>query len=190
MNEIKKSSPLRNRKPSVRFRYIGFGILTVLMALLLVQPSEAAEKRFVVVVQRGKTDNGLIVGKLSVDGKDVGTVYENAEKKIPAGNYKGVIRHESKKNFVQGPGGKLGQKGDFLLEVAGVPGRSDILFHAGNKKEHSTGCILCGPATKDKKSGDWIAPKALKELRLLFYDGQDNPTATPDKAIVIEVKNR
>lgn len=160
------------------------------MVFLLLQPSDAAEKRFVVVVQREKTEKGLVIGKLSVDGKVIGTVYENADKKIPAGTYKGVVRTESKKGFAQGPGGKLGNKGDFLLEVAGVPGRSDLLFHAGYLQKHSTGCILCGGATKDKKSGHWIAPKTLRDLRLLFYDGNDNSIATPNKAIVIEVKDR
>jgi hypothetical protein len=188
MNEAKIVPKSLKLKQFFRLRYIGISILTATMVLLLVQSSEAAERRFVVVVQREKTEKGLIFGKLSVDGKVIGTVYENAEKKIPAGSYRGVLRYESKKNFVQGPGGKLGHKGDFLLEVAGVPGRSDILFHAGNKKEHSEGCILCGPALKDKKSGVWIAPKTLKEVRLLFYDGKDNPTGTPDKVIKVEVK--
>lgn len=190
MIEINIVSKFLKIKQPFRLRCIGTSILTAMMVLLLVQTSEAAEKRFVVVVQREKTEKGLIAGKLSVDGKVIGTVYENADKKIPAGIYRGVVRMESKKNFVQGPGGKLGHKGDFLLEVAGVPGRSDILFHAGNKKEHSEGCILCGSSIKDKKGGDWIAPKTLKELRLLFYDGKDNPTGTPDKVITVKVEDR
>jgi hypothetical protein len=165
------------------------GVLLILTALALIQSSEAAEKRFVVVVQREKTEKGLIVGKLSVDGKLIGTVYENVDRKIPAGSYRGMVRKESKKNFVQGPGGKLGKTGDFLLEVAGVPGRSDILFHAGDKQKHSTGCILCGPASKDRNSGEWVAPEALRKLRLLFYDGKDNPSGVPNKAITVEVKD-
>jgi hypothetical protein len=166
---------------------VAFASFTGLVACVALSAAES--KPFNVVVQRGKTEKGLVIGKLSVNGKEIGTCYENAEKKIPAGTYKGVLRTKSGKNFVQGPGGKLGKSGDFLLEVAGVPSRSDILFHPGNKKEHSEGCILCGPATKDPKTDALIAPGTLKKLRLAFYDGNDKPTATPDKAIRIEVRD-
>ena len=96
-----------------------------------------------------KVEGGLTIGKLSVNGQELGPCYENADKQIPAGAYGGVLRYTSQKYFVQSPGGKLGKTGDFLLEVARVPGRTDILFHAGNKAEHSMGCILCGPASTD-----------------------------------------
>jgi hypothetical protein len=142
----------------------------------------------VVVVQREKTENGLVRGKILVNGQPVGASYENADKTIPAGTYKGVLRTKSMKNFVQGPGGKLGKSGDFLMELAGVPKRTDILFHAGNKPEHSEGCIMCGPATKDPKTGDPVAPETLKKLRLLFYE-TDTPNSTPDKEIKIEVRD-
>lgn len=149
----------------------------------------ADSKKFAIVVQRDKTQAGLVIGKISVNGQEVGTTYENAEMKIPAGTYKGVLRYKSSKNFVQGPGGKLGKSGDFLIEVTGVPKRTDILFHAGNRPEHSEGCIMLGPATREPKTNDPVAPEALKKLRLLFYDGVDSPNATPDKAISIEVKD-
>jgi hypothetical protein len=149
---------------------------------------QGAPEKFTVVVQREKTVDGLVIGKLLANDKELGTCYENDEKKISAGTYKGVLRYKSGKNFVQSPGGKMGMKGDFLLEVAGVKGRTDILFHPGNKKEHSEGCILCGPATKDPKTGDVFAPDALKKLRLAFY-GTDTPNATPDKTIEIIVRD-
>lgn len=162
--------------------------VSVAIGLLLVASSRsAAPKEFAITVQRGKTEDGLLVGKISVNGMEIGTCYENAEKKIPAGTYKGFLRYKSTKNFVQGPGGKLGKTGDFLVEVSGVPKRTDILFHAGNKPEHSEGCIMLGPATKDPKTDEPIAPEALKKLRLLFYDGNDSPNGTPDKAITIEI---
>jgi hypothetical protein len=164
-------------------------LLTVLLISSFVIGTAAAPKPFNVIVQREKTQDGLVTGKLLVNGEEIGTCYENAERKIPAGTYKGVLRYRSNKNFVQGPGGKLGKTGDFLLEVAGVPRRTDILFHAGNRPEHSEGCIMCGPATRDPKTGQPLAPEALKQLRLLFYDGVDMPTNTPDKAIQIEVRD-
>lgn len=166
-----------------------FAPLAVCLVLFPGWAITADRQTFKVVVQRQKTEGGLVIGKLSADGQDLGTCYENAAKKIPAGTYKGVLQTSSQKNFVQGPGGKLGHSGDFLLEVAGVPGRTDILFHAGNKPEHSEGCIMGGPATTDAKTGEHFAPEALRKLRLLFYDGQDRPNGSPDKAITIEIRD-
>lgn len=106
---------------------------------------KGASEEFLIRIKRSATaKDGLLSGELSVNGESLGTCYENADKMIPKGTYKGVLRYASGKNFVQGPGGVLGHSGDFLVEVAEVPHRTDILFHAGNKKEHSEGCILCG----------------------------------------------
>jgi len=164
----------------------GFALL--LVSSLLASSATAQDKEFRVVIQRMSTKDGLLNGKMSVNGEAIGATHENAEKKIPAGTYKGVLRSKSMKNFVQGPGARLGKTGDFLLEIAGVPKRTDILIHAGNKPEHSEGCIMLGPATKNL-DGEPIAPDGLKKLRLLFYDGEDSPSATPNKSITIEVKD-
>lgn len=156
---------------------------------------EAAEpKPFNILVQRGKTADGLIIGKLFVNGKEVGPCYEKAAKHIPAGKYKAHLRYESGKNHIQGPGGKLGKKGDFLIELNDFTDKTGkkwtvVQFHAGNKPEHSDGCILGGAATKDRKTGEWIAPETLRKMRLLFYDGKDTPSSTPNKVITVEVKD-
>ncbi len=167
--------------------------LTLAVFVLSLTPAElrsagALSKEFRVVVIRQKTEGRLISGRVSVDGKDIGPCYENEAKAISAGTYRGVIRTRSMKNFVQGPGGRLGRTGDFLLEVADVPHRTDILFHPGNRPEHSDGCILGGPATTDPATGDHIAPPTLKSMRLAFFDGHDNPDRNPDKAITVEVR--
>jgi len=162
-------------------------LLLTLTSLLTGLPPEPREETFTIIVQREKTNDGLVTGQLTVNGTKVGTCYENDTKKIPAGTYNGVLRTKSGKNFVQGPGGKMGNSGDFLVEVGGVDKRTDILFHPGNKKEHSAGCILCGPVTKDDKDNS-IAPEALKKMRIAFY-GTDTPNATPDKKIVIIVRD-
>lgn len=151
-----------------------------------------AQQPFHVIVQRGETADGLIHGQLSVNGTEVGPCYERADKHIPAGTYSAHLRYESGKNHVQGFGGKLGKKGDFLLELDDFTDSTGkkwtvVQFHAGNKPEHSDGCILCGPATKEP-NGDPIAPETLKKLRLLFYDGKDNPNNTPNKKITVEVR--
>lgn len=165
-------------------------LVTVFACPLFAAPAPAADdtKVFHVVVQRLKTDDGLVIGELSVNGKKLGTCYENDDKKIPAGTYKGVVRTTSMRQHAQGPGGKMGNSGDFLLEVAGVPKRSDILFHAGNKKEHSLGCILCGPVRTDPKTGDRLAPEVLRQMRLMYF-GTDTPDGKPDKEIKIEVRD-
>lgn len=50
---------------------------------------------------------------------------------IPPGEYKCIRRHS------QRVGGET-------FEVTGVPGRSSILFHAGNTTDDTEGCILPG----------------------------------------------
>lgn len=102
------------------------------LALLCGSKCYAEDGAFAVVIQRSAAMDGLLHGKIFVNGEEIGATYENEEKKIPAGAYKGVLRTKSMKNFVQGPGAKLGKTGDFLLEISGVPKRTDILIHAGS----------------------------------------------------------
>lgn len=140
---------------------------------------------FEVIIERLERKDGLVFSNLYVNSGFLGLCFENDNKEIPAGSYAGLIRTTSTKNFVQRPGGVLGNSGDFLLEIAGVPGRTDILFHPGNKPEHSDGCVLGGAAlTVDGKK---IAPEALKKLRLAFFRGEDVPTQTPNWEIKIAV---
>lgn len=157
--------------------------------ILFAASAAPAADPFKVVVTRGETKDGLIVGKLSVNGEAVGTVYERADKHVPAGTYKAHLRYESGKNHVQGPGGVLSKKGDFLIELdtftTGGKKWEFIQFHAGNKPDHSDGCILCGPATTDEKTKEKIAPETLKKFRLKFY-GADKPNSTPDREITVE----
>jgi len=164
------------------------GISTKLVVAtgFLFMVSNALSADFAIVVVRGRTADGLTHGTLYANGEMLGACFENDRKKIPKGKYNGVLRQSSGKNFVQGPGGKLGTSGDFLLEIAGVKDRTDILFHAGTKPEHSDGCILCGGAIQENST--WKAPEVLRKLRLLFFDGQDSPIMSPSKTITIEIK--
>lgn len=98
------------------------------------------------------------------------------------------MRYNSGKNFAQSPLGLLSNKGDFLLEVSGVPGRTNILLHQGNAPYHSTGCILLGPVGKTP-SGARIIPNEdhpLRILRIEFY-GSEFPNSCPDKDISIVI---
>lgn len=166
-------------------------VLLAVFGALVSGPTAAADaERFVVKIQRTKkTENGLIIGNLYVNDKELGPVYEHPDKKIvasPAGKPDGgVIRTKSDHNFVQNPDGKLGKTGGFLLEIAGVPGRSNILIRAGNKPEHTEGCVRAGPATREKDVP--FAPETVKKLRLAFYDGKDEPKSSPNKKIEVIV---
>lgn len=143
-----------------------------------------------IVVQRERTRDKLVIGTLTVNGQVVGKTYENSLLMIPAGVYTGHMRYVSGHNFVQGPFGTVAQAGDFLLEVANVPGRSDILFHGGNKPQQSKGCILLGGVGKDPKtqlpSLEYDHP--LRKLRRLFY-GSEMPVASPAKNVSIRVSD-
>lgn len=134
-----------------------------------------------------------VVGEIKVNGKLMGEVLENHALRIKAGEYKGVLRYGSSKNFVQGPLGVMAEKGDFLLEVAGVPGRSDLLIHTGNKPWHSKGCVLAGAATKKTVGGKTVVSiqegSALRNLRKAFYGTDAEPSACPKKTIRLLIRD-
>jgi hypothetical protein len=146
-----------------------------------------AQTDYSISIERFKSGNGLIYGKISINGSLIGNCYENNDLKIPSGNYKGNMRYNSGKGFVQNPFGSLGKEGDFLLEVTGVSGRTNILFHSGNKPSHSQGCILLGPVNRDISGCAYIDEfHPLRKLRILFY-GSETPNYCPDKNISIEI---
>jgi hypothetical protein len=141
-----------------------------------------------IVVQREEQSGNLVTGSLTVNSQLIGKTYENAALKIAAGTYSGYLRYVSGHNFVQGPSGAMAHQGDFLLEVANVPGRGSILFHGGNKAKHSRGCILLGAVGKDPKTHHAFLSldHPLRKLRFLFY-GTDSPNSSPAKNITIRV---
>jgi hypothetical protein len=123
-----------------------------------------------------------------VNDEVIGNTYENNDLKIPGGSYRGFIRYWSGRNFAQGPFATIGKVGDFLLEVGPIDGRTNMLFHGGNKPPHSKGCMLLRPVGKDPATGvpslDDTHP--LRKLRLLFY-GTDLPTSIPNRGIRIDI---
>lgn len=83
-------------------------------------------------LQRAMRDKKMAVGILS---DNLGTIFFTTIEgnPIPAGTYQ-VKRMPASANPRHGE----------CFEVLNVPGRSDILFHAGNTQHDSTGCILLG----------------------------------------------
>lgn len=160
------------------------------VALALNTPASAADEFKVLIERTGLSENAL-TGTISVNGKVIGPTMENEDLKIEPGIYRGVMRYQSSKNFVQGVGGEMGHSGDFLLEVSRVPpNRTDILLHGGSKPQHSKGCILLGAVTKTSEGKPVIsAEHPLYVLRELFY-GTPEPISSPNKDIVVEVVDR
>lgn len=161
--------------------------------IALIQLNLVAAEEFRVEINRSELKNNLLTGTISVNGKLLGKVFENDDLRIPTGTYKGIVRYSSAKNFVQGPGGVMSEKGDFLLEVASVKHpsgkpRTDILLHGGNLPKHSKGCILLGPVALNPGTGDGqVTPDhPLYKLRLAFYETAE-PIASPNKNIVVIV---
>jgi hypothetical protein len=133
-----------------------------------------------------------VLGTLSVNGVPLGDVVENEVLRIKPGTYRGVLRYVSGNNFVQGPLGAMSESGDFLLEVAGVNGRSNLLIHTGTKPWHSEGCILAGAAKKTKVNGKDLVTisddTTLRKMRMKFY-GVDQPKACPNKTVQVSIKD-
>ena len=167
--------------------------LLIITALLAAATIRATDD-FRILIDRTELKENLITGTISLNDVPIGNTYENNDVKITPGMYKGLMRYSSSRNFVQGPGGIMGQEGDFLLEASGVRGptgesRTAILLHGGNKAHHSQGCILLGPVGRSSIGQAEITKEhPLYKLRLAFY-GTDTPDATPYKNITIEIRD-
>ena len=145
--------------------------------------------KFDIVIKRGQVKNKLVYGTISLNGEEIGAAFENSDLKVAAGVYKGIMRYNSGKNFVQSALGSMSTKGDFLLEVSNVPNKTAILFHPGTLPKHSLGCILLGPANKGPDGAITISDThPLRKLRLAFY-GTDEPISSPNKDITITIKD-
>lgn len=99
-----------------------------------------------VEVVREKVINGAIPSKIFIDGAFFCYGLENESYKIPEGVYSSY--------GMTSP--KFGTEKIYL----NVPGRSGILFHGGQNKDNSKGCILTG-STRD---GDTISGDRSNDL--------------------------
>lgn len=184
-----------------KWSHVTFGAVTFFPLLCVIGANEIAPQSdsnvfdrpanqvFRIQIARTKVENGLVHGEIRVNNQPIGFTFENPDLKIPAGVYSGVLRYWSGHNFVQEPFGHLGRKGDFLLEVSGVPGRTDILLHAGNRPHHSKGCILLGPAERLPNGAAQVdSNHPLYRLRKAFY-GTDVPVSTPNLRITVEISD-
>lgn len=152
---------------------------------------EGQSKVFYIVIVRqppDAKDPDAVRGQIAVNSEVIGASLENKKYMIPPGSYNGVMRYVSSHGHVQGPGGEMGNQGDFLIEVANVKKRTNILLHGGNKPKHSLGCILLGAVNKTKDGKKFVPDSApLARLRKLFY-GTDSPNSCPNKQILITIR--
>lgn len=82
----------------------------------------------IVTVKRENATNGALLGKVYINGVFFGYSLENENYKIPVGNYNAGLQYSQ----------KFGKK----LLFVDVPGRSGILFHNGNTKDDTRGCVI------------------------------------------------
>jgi Mg-chelatase subunit ChlD len=164
----------------MKYRYITFFILYIAVIFPL------CGQNVNIKIERLSIRNGLIIGKIYANNEYLGPTYENEVLRIEKGTYKGVIRYYSQKNFVSSSYGQLAKEGDFLLEVANVTNRENLLFHTGNKPYHARGCVLLGaPTTSNEKV--FLPPEnPIRQLRKIFY-GSEDPLSSPNKDIVITI---
>lgn len=167
-------------------------VLLVFLALRLCSGAALAQEEFRITLIRSHGDADLTYGDLGVNGQNIGLTYERADEHLKPGVYRGLIRYISGRGHVVGPFGTIGQEGDFYLEIGdatfsyGDRGH-DVMVHGGFKKEHSNGCIMLGAVPRDSSGNRYLPPDhTLSKLRYLFY-GTDDPVASPNKRIVVEI---
>jgi hypothetical protein len=96
-----------------------------------------------ILIRKEKNNHGIFGSLIDLSGKVIALTLEHAypepdgsfEAKIPLGIFTCVRGLHRLKN--------MNQKFD-TFEVTGVPGHSNLLFHAGNFNCDSEGCILLG----------------------------------------------
>lgn len=167
--------------------------MTVTSIKLAAQATDPLPRHFEVVVIRQRTGpDHLLIGRIEVDGKLLGTTYEDDRVRIPEGTHPAHIKYFSQKYAAPGPLGTIGKSGDFILELDPIaaPGggqRENILFHGGQTSDQTEGCILLGGVPKGKAGAPYLPGQhPLGQLRQKFY-GADMPAACPNTAITVRV---
>ena len=92
--------------------------------------------------------SGAVLGKLSIDGDFFGHTLENHQYIFPDGKYSLWARtsptFKTEKLYID------------------VPGRTNIMFHGGNQKEQSKGCVLVAADRDGEKISGDLSSKLFK----------------------------
>lgn len=103
----------------------------------------------IVTVKRENATNGALLGKVYINGVFFGYSLENENYKIPVGNYNAGLQYSQ----------KFGKK----LLFVDVPGRSGILFHNGNNKDDTRGCVIVA----SERTGETVKNGLAEDLAKL-----------------------
>lgn len=167
-------------------------IFQVSFLIILLFDTSAFGNDFSMEIHRDTLNDNLVEGTIYINGKKIGKTYERYDLKVNRGTYNGSLKYVSYNGHATGPFGTIGNSGDFLLEIDNVKWsdnvpRTNLLFHGGNKPEHSRGCIMIGGVPRDNNNIRYL-PKwhTLRKLRNEFY-GTELPVSCPNKNITIEI---
>lgn len=70
---------------------------------------------------------------------------------------------------------------EWIVELLGVKGRSQIQIHVGNKASHTAGCILVGKATGRR---DWVGSSG--DTYRAFYKAMADAGVVPSEILIID----
>ncbi len=150
-------------------------LLVLLSAASFITPPED----FAISIFRQYPDKKCTSGYLAVNGTIICYSLEKPWKEnlnnissIPAGKYNAILRYDHTDHW--------------RIELKNVPGRTNVQIHIGNEVSDSKGCILVGNKLGANLCSIQESAKAYKKLKTAFY-GTDNPAATPNKNITVEI---
>lgn len=94
---------------------------------------------------------------------------ETAKSRIPAGTYDLRLKPLGSSHFDGFYSKEFGSTHKGMIEIAGVPGRSSILFHMLNYWFQTEGCIGCGSRTEQGSRDLQIPPGESRPGYLAAY---------------------
>ncbi|MCJ2097490.1 DUF5675 family protein [Methylobacterium sp. E-046] len=139
----------------------------------------AQASNFTLTLARKYKGDACTSGYLAADGTIIAYTLERPWKgnaplisSIPDGRYEAVLRYD--------------HTDQWRIELTGVPGRTNVQIHTGNKPDDSEGCILIGLKLSDDLCSVLESKKAYAALKKAFY-GTETPNSTPNKNIIVVV---
>ena len=124
-------------------------------------------------LRRGAADVVSCVGELwqgpspEVRTLERGLAPEATNPRVPAGTYGLVLKSLGSSHFDKPYSAIFGSMFKGMVELVGVPGRSEILIHCGNVYTDSLGCILVGADASHGPNG-WELQHSQAAFRAVY----------------------
>lgn len=126
-----------------------------------------------ITVERFASDTETTISLIKLDGEFVCFGLEDEyrevkvkhETRIPAGRY--VVKLRRYGGFHARYSGKFADIHEGMLEIADVPGFTDILIHVGNRERDTSGCLLVGMGAT-ARPGDMSIASSVEAYRRLY----------------------